>query len=71
MDTSSIIAKLQELQQYEIYEPIARRLGGEVSNLRPGCNVSTFTSLYLVAAAVIFIWDFSAQDIVNSNTNNS
>ena len=35
MDTSSIAAKLQELQQYEIYEPIARRLGGEASNLRP------------------------------------
>ncbi|OAX31157.1 hypothetical protein K503DRAFT_806319 [Rhizopogon vinicolor AM-OR11-026] len=27
MDTSSIIAKLKELQQYEVYEPVARRLG--------------------------------------------
>jgi hypothetical protein len=60
MDTSSIAAELQELQQYEIYEPIVRRLGGEVSNFRRD-GVSIFTSPCLVAAAALFIWDFSEQ----------
>jgi hypothetical protein len=60
MDTSSIAAELQELQQYEIYEPIVRHLGGEVPNFRRD-GVSICTSPYLVSAAALFIWDFSER----------
>jgi hypothetical protein len=60
MDASSIIEQLQQLQQYEIYEPIVRRLGGEILNFNLD-DVSILTSGYPVAAVALYIWDFGAQ----------
>lgn len=55
-DTSSIIAELEALQQYETYEPIVRHLEGE--------NLQTQDEHCLnvcpVSAYALYVWDFGA-----------